>query len=36
MAANGVALPTTFFEAEDDSPLRQSFAAGSFGGSFRG
>jgi hypothetical protein len=32
MAANGVALPPTFFEVEDDSSLRHSFAAGSFGG----
>jgi pilus assembly protein CpaF len=32
MAANGVTLPPTFFEAEDDSGLRHSFAAGSFGG----
>jgi len=32
MATNGVTLPPTFFEAEDDSSLRQSFAAGSFGG----
>jgi pilus assembly protein CpaF len=31
MAANGVTLPATFFEIEDDSSLRQSFAAGSFG-----
>jgi pilus assembly protein CpaF len=37
MAANGVSLPTAFFEAEDDSGqgLRQSFAAGSFGGGSR-
>jgi pilus assembly protein CpaF len=35
MAANGVALPTAFFEAEEDSGLRQSFAAGSFGGGLR-
>src|SRR5687768_6676409 len=37
MAANGVTLPTKFFEAEDDSGagLRQSFAAGSFGGGAR-
>ncbi len=32
MAANGVTLPPTFFEVEDDSSLRSSFAAGSFGG----
>jgi pilus assembly protein CpaF len=36
MAANGVSLPAAFFEAEEDSGLRQSFAAGSFGGSLRG
>jgi len=38
MAANGVSLPTAFFEAEDDSGqgLRQSFAAGNFGGGSRG
>jgi pilus assembly protein CpaF len=37
MAANGVSLPPTFFEAEDDAGqgLRQSFAAGSFGGGSR-
>jgi pilus assembly protein CpaF len=35
MAANGVTLPPTFFEAEDDSGLRHSFAAGSFGGGAR-
>jgi pilus assembly protein CpaF len=35
MAANGVTLPPTFFEAESDSGLRHSFAAGSFGGGSR-
>jgi pilus assembly protein CpaF len=37
MAANGVSLPTAFFEAEDDSGqgLRASFAAGNFGGGAR-
>jgi pilus assembly protein CpaF len=37
MAANGVSLPTKFFEAEDDAGqgLRASFAAGNFGGSAR-
>jgi pilus assembly protein CpaF len=37
MAANGVGLPSTFFEAEDDSGagLRASFAAGNFGGGAR-
>jgi pilus assembly protein CpaF len=37
MAANGVSLPPKFFEAEDDAGqgLRQSFAAGSFGGGSR-
>jgi pilus assembly protein CpaF len=35
MAANGVTMPPTFFAAEDDSGLRQSFAAGSFGGGAR-
>jgi pilus assembly protein CpaF len=35
MAANGVTLPPTFFEAEDDSGLRHSFAAGNFGGGAR-
>jgi pilus assembly protein CpaF len=36
MAASGVSLPPTFFEVEDDSMVRQSFAAGSFGGGIRG
>ena len=36
MAAAGVSLPPTFFEAEDESMARHSFAAGSFGGSLRG
>jgi pilus assembly protein CpaF len=36
LAANGVSLPSTFFEVEDDSNLRQSFAAGKFGGGVRG
>ena len=36
MAANGVALPPTFFEVEDDSMVRRSFAAGNFGGGLRG
>jgi pilus assembly protein CpaF len=35
MAANGVTLPPTFFEAEEDSGLRHSFAAGNFGGGAR-
>jgi pilus assembly protein CpaF len=35
MAANGVTMPPQFFEVEDDSGLRHSFAAGNFGGSAR-
>jgi pilus assembly protein CpaF len=35
MAASGVTLPPTFFEVEDDSGFRHSFAAGNFGGSAR-
>jgi pilus assembly protein CpaF len=35
MAANGVSLPSAFFEAEDDSSLRHSFAAGRLGGGVR-
>jgi len=37
MAANGVSLPLTFFEAEDEASAhhRQSFAAGTFGGGIR-
>jgi pilus assembly protein CpaF len=36
MAASGVSLPPTFFEVEDESMARHSFAAGSFGGGLRG
>ena len=36
MAATASRLPPTFFEAEDESMARHSFAAGSFGGSLRG
>jgi pilus assembly protein CpaF len=36
MAASGVSLPPTFFEVEDESLARHSFAAGSFGGGLRG
>jgi len=32
LAANGVVLPASFFAAEAESDLRQSFAAGGFGG----
>jgi hypothetical protein len=35
LAANGVTMPPQFFEVEDDSGLRHSFAAGNFGGSAR-
>ncbi len=35
LAANGVVLPPTFFEAEEEGSLRHSFAAASFSGGFR-
>jgi pilus assembly protein CpaF len=36
MAANGVSLPPTFFEQEDEGNVRSSFQTASFGGGFRG
>ena len=35
LAANGVVLPVAFFQTEDESDLRQSFSAASFGGGLR-